>query len=151
MTRDSCQRCKNATSIKAAALCLSPSGMVCRKDRDLVDFQLSRQKRSKSVGVTPSTFSHHHAGFSCAVRDIALAIVTLSSITPWIMHHASLYAHGLQIGPTCAPAGDSRMGIEHHPAVEARKLKSPSRRRGPFSFCRMCAGLGDDERTRQKS
>src|SRR5690606_14749451 len=103
----SCQRCKNAISIKAAALCLSPSGIVFRKDRDLAAFQLSRQKRSKSVGVTPSACSHHHAGFSCAVRNIALALVTLSSITSWIMHHASLYAHGLQIGPTCAPVGHS--------------------------------------------
>src|SRR5690606_21930761 len=107
MTRESCQRCKNVISIKAAALSLFPSGIVCRKDRDLADFQLSRQKRSKSVGVTLSAFSHHHAGFSCAVRNIALALVTLSSITSWIMHYASLYAHGLQIGPTCAPVGHS--------------------------------------------
>src|SRR5690606_20848746 len=85
----SCQRCKNAISIKAAALCLSPSGIVFRKDRDLAAFQLSRQKRSKSVGVTPITCSHHLAGFSCAVRNIALALVTLSSITSWIIHHAS--------------------------------------------------------------
>src|SRR5690606_19824676 len=107
MTNAYCQRCKNAISIKAAPLCLSPSGIVRRKDRDLADFQLSRQKRSKSVGVTPSACSHHHAGFSCAVRNIALALVTLSSITSWFMHHASLYAHGLQIGPTFAPVGHS--------------------------------------------
>src|SRR5690606_40938142 len=39
-----------------------------------------------------------------------------------------------------------RRSGETHAVVRTRK--SPSRRRGPFSFCCMCAGVGDDERTR---